>query len=199
MRTVDQFNRWLHDFVSVSNPLSVEPSEHELAPWLAELVESHRPLADSRGVTLSIACARAPERVWFDRRHMEHVASALITNAIQASPKGGRVTITTQRENGTWGFCVADQGAGIKAEHFGSLFAPYFTTKPGGTGIGLAQAKRVVVEHEGRIWAENRVDREPETSGAVFWVELPIYPSGKMANIGQQEEANRGQGDTARG
>lgn len=198
MQTVDQFTRWLQDLLSVSNPLAVRIKPVEVRPLLEELIESHRPLAESRGVELTLDTSGAPKAAALDRSHMEHVVSALVTNAIQACSRGGRVEVKASGQTADWTLCVADTGTGIDPAHLQPMFAPYFTTKQGGTGIGLAQAKRVVVEHGGRIWAENRSEDGQQGSGAVFFVELPLQPRSGMARIGQENEADCGQDTAAR-
>ena len=89
----------------------------------------------------------------------------------------------------TWAITVTDQGPGIAPEAMEKLFRPYFTTKPGGTGIGLAIAHRVVRDHGGQLTAENRP--EPPAgdglgSGAVFRIVLPLASGERVATIGQQ-------------
>ncbi|MDQ7013373.1 MAG: HAMP domain-containing sensor histidine kinase [Planctomycetota bacterium] len=197
IRTVDQFTRWLQDLLSVSNPLAVSIAEVVVEPWLTELVESHRALAESRGITLTLDTADAPTAAPFDRGHLEHVVSALITNAIQACSRGGAVQVKAVAESSDWSLSVLDDGAGIQPEHLQSMFAPYFTTKPGGTGIGLAQAKRVVMQHGGRIWAENRGESGLPGFGAALHVELPLRSRAKMAMTGQSNEADCGQNTPA--
>lgn len=193
IRTVDQFTRWLKDLLSVSNPLAVSIAEVEVEPWLTDLVESHRALAESRGITLTLDTTRAPKAAPFDRGHLEHVVSALITNAIQACSRGGTVEVKAAADLPDWRLSVLDDGDGIDPEHLQNMFAPYFTTKPGGTGIGLAQARRVVMQHGGRIWAENRGDGGLPGSGAALHVGLPLRPREHMATNGQVYEADCGQ------
>ena len=187
IRTVDQFIRWLNDLLSISNPLSVEPAPEAIGPWIEGLLESHRPLAETRGAGLTLDLAEAPETAHFDRRHLEHAVSALLTNAIEVSPQGGEVRVTIARDEarGVWRLAVADEGPGIPEEILDSLFTPYFTTKRGGTGIGLAQAKRIVQQHGGRIGAKNRGTVQCAGSGAEFFLELSLDPEAKEATIGQ--------------
>ncbi|MFG0259463.1 MAG: ATP-binding protein [Phycisphaerales bacterium JB041] len=193
IRTVDQFTKWLQDLLSVSNPLAVRMRPVGLPALLGELVETHRALAESRGVSLLLDVGGAPGEVALDRSHFEHVVSALVTNAVQACSRGGRVEVTAETEGSVWRLRVSDDGTGIAPEHLVAMFAPYFTTKQGGTGIGLAQAKRVVVEHGGRIWAENHAGAGSEAAGATLIVELPLHPKPGMATIGQGDEADSGQ------
>ena len=197
IRTVDQFTRWLQDLLSVSNPLAVRIRPVELPDLLAELVDSHKALAESRGVSLSLDVGGAPGAVGLDRSHFEHVVSALVTNAIQACRRGGQVEVSVESDAAVWRLLVRDDGTGIAPEHLRAMFAPYFTTKQGGTGIGLAQAKRVVVEHGGRIWAENRAEAGSGATGATLIVELPLHRKPGTATIGQSNEADCGQNTPA--
>jgi C4-dicarboxylate-specific signal transduction histidine kinase len=67
---------------------------------------------------------------------------------------------------------VVDQGPGIPETHLGELFKPFFTTKPGGHGLGLAVSQNILLEHGGRIVASNRPANEGP--GASFEVQLPV-------------------------
>ncbi|MBN2074600.1 MAG: PAS domain S-box protein [Dehalococcoidales bacterium] len=90
----------------------------------------------------------------------------------QAHQKGV-LTITTKRVDDCVRVSVADNGPGISQENLRHLFQPFFTTKEvgKGTGLGLSICQGIVAEHGGRIWA----DSEPG-KGAVFFIELPVYP-----------------------
>jgi len=95
----------------------------------------------------------------------------LIHNAALAKP-GGPVTVSLAPEErqGVAGYriTVSDCGSGIKPEVVAKLFTPFFTTRPGGTGLGLSVAQHIVVMHGGSIGGENR----PE-GGARFMIWLP--------------------------
>jgi two-component system sensor histidine kinase AtoS len=64
---------------------------------------------------------------------------------------------------------ITDTGPGIRPENLDRIFEPYFTTKEGGTGLGLALTHRIILEHRGSIRAENRPD-----GGARFVIDLPL-------------------------
>jgi signal transduction histidine kinase len=101
-------------------------------------------------------------------------------NAIQATPPGGSIRVSTAAEDGHALLTVADDGEGIAPEHLALIFRPFFTTKKTGTGLGLSLARRIVEEHGGRI----DVDSAPR-EGARFVVRLPFRRSTQT----QQEEA----------
>jgi signal transduction histidine kinase len=105
-----------------------------------------------------------------DGAALQRVFVNLITNAAQASPAGGVVTVTLDLErDGQVAAGVADRGAGLDEETVEKMFNPFFTTKENGTGLGLTIAHRLVEAHGGNLIARNR----PE-GGAEFMVVLPI-------------------------
>jgi signal transduction histidine kinase len=93
-----------------------------------------------------------------DPRQIERVVINLVKNAIEAAPeKTGEVSVRTFRPGrGRLELVVEDNGPGILPEARKNLFVPYFTTKPGGTGIGLALVRQIVLGHGGVVTAEDR-------------------------------------------
>jgi len=83
-------------------------------------------------------------------------------------PSGGRLVISTENEDGQVLISIADQGPGIPEEARDKIFNLYYTTKPKGSGIGLAQAFRAVQLHNGRIKVESEVG-----AGTCFRIFLP--------------------------
>uniref|UniRef100_I2PYL3 histidine kinase n=1 Tax=Desulfovibrio sp. U5L TaxID=596152 RepID=I2PYL3_9BACT len=109
-----------------------------------------------------------------DLRSLQQVLVNILLNAVQATPRGGRVTLSVAAgENGETCFAVADSGPGVSPEVRQHLFEPFYTTKGvgKGTGLGLAVAYSLVRRHGGRIEVES-----PATGGAVFTVCLPAAP-----------------------
>jgi two-component system sensor histidine kinase AtoS len=111
------------------------------------------------------------EEIIADLEQMRLVILNLLLNAIEAVPHKGAITINVQRDDSLRNLIVTvrDSGPGILPENLERIFEPYFTNRPGGTGLGLALARRIVEEHEGTIKAENH----PE-GGAQFEISLPI-------------------------
>lgn len=116
-----------------------------------------------------------------DEGRLVQVFLNIIKNAIEAMPNGGRLTIVTRmsdqftsvqadgKKHRLMVVKVSDTGAGIKEGHLEDIFAPFFTTKDKGTGLGLALSYQIVQEHMGTIKVESR-----EGDGATFSVYLPL-------------------------
>ena len=114
----------------------------------------------------------------------EAVAGALLNlanNALQHAGPGARVEISAQRNGTDIEFRVRDNGPGVAAENRARIFEPFFTSRPDGTGLGLAVARSVARAHRGDI----RLDGEPRT-GCCFVLHLPAS-RGKPANQGQND------------
>ena len=101
--------------------------------------------------------------------YIKRMITNLISNAIQAMPKGGKLTIRTCQENSSATLMVEDIGVGISLEARSKLFQPLFTTKSKGQGFGIAVCKRLVEALNGTITFESEVDK-----GTKFIVKLPM-------------------------
>jgi signal transduction histidine kinase len=103
---------------------------------------------------------------------LRHALFNLIQNAAQADPRGPLLISLTplQREGmAGWALAVSDHGPGIAPEVADRLFTPFFSTRPGGTGLGLAVARHIAVQHGGDLWAESK-----PAGGTRFVVWLPV-------------------------
>jgi signal transduction histidine kinase len=101
---------------------------------------------------------------------MREVMTNLLNNAIDAVSQGGHVETTTGRRANGWPyFSIADNGPGVSDDQRNHLFEPHFTTKEGGTGLGLFMSYGIVREHQGQLLFEGN------RRGAVFTVVLPPF------------------------
>lgn len=103
-----------------------------------------------------------------DPEQIRQVIVNLTLNAIQAMPEGGDVVLSARPEGTHVLIQVRDQGHGVAAEHLDKIFDPFFTTKEGGTGLGLAVAHKIVMQHEGTLSPLRNEDR-----GMTFSLLLP--------------------------
>jgi PAS domain S-box-containing protein len=108
-------------------------------------------------------------RLLIDAAKMQRVFVNLVSNAIDAMPKGGNLSITSTESNEILEFRFADTGKGIPDDAMANLWKPFKTTKSTGMGLGLAISKRIVEAHGGSIQAESILGE-----GSTFTVKLPI-------------------------
>ena len=120
-----------------------------------------------------------------DSRQIGQVLDNLLINAREAMPDGGTIRVTAHNRTCAPGILphgryvhvqVADEGPGIAAEELDRIFDPYFSTKPGGKGLGLAIAESIVSRHGGRLEVRSEPGR-----GTVFELWLPAAPPGPVA------------------
>jgi len=104
-----------------------------------------------------------------DRQLLKQAIMNLILNAIDAMPDGGQLILSLQRRGEVVEIEIEDTGRGIAPEHRQKIFQLFFTTHPGGSGIGLASAFRTVQLHSGSIDFKTEVGK-----GTTFRIELPL-------------------------
>ena len=146
------------------------------------------PLARGKGVELSAQVAPGLPALTLDAVRMEQVLENLLANAIHHAPRGTAVRVAAQlaEGNGAVEFRVEDEGPGIEPADLERLFEPFFSRRPGGTGLGLPIVHRIVESHGGTIRAANR----PQ-GGAAFTVTLPV-PTRDALSALSQPGAERG-------
>ena len=107
--------------------------------------------------------------VFVDRDLLKQAVLNLVLNAVEAMPQGGQLQLTLSRRGEMAEITVADTGKGIPPELRQKVFQLFFTTRPGGSGIGLASTFRIVQLHNGSINFTSEVGR-----GTTFRIELPL-------------------------
>jgi two-component system, NtrC family, sensor histidine kinase HydH len=165
---VDRTNSLITRFLDFARPLALRLSKTDLTEVIdraVKEVENHRPPFD-----VAIYKNYSPDVRPFllDGELMERVIYNLLSNAAEASPPHGTVTVKTRELNGTVEVAVIDCGSGIDPAQRENIFNPFFTTKSTGVGLGLAIVSKIVDEHGGKI----SVESEP-SNGSVFRVYLP--------------------------
>jgi signal transduction histidine kinase len=135
---------------------------------VADIVESTRAEADRSGVRIETDYTEDSLVIEGDRFALGRVYRNLITNAIQATGAGGRVTIATRRAGDQIEISVTDTGSGIAADRLSRIFDDFVTTKRRGLGLGLAISKRIVEQLDGTITVESEVGR-----GTKFTLRFP--------------------------
>jgi len=183
VNAVDGFDRWISELLHATAPVEITPARHQVAQWLEAISSTGRTTAHAAEINFEIDSTAAPEEALFDARHLEQAVSALVTNAVEATPAGGQVVLTARTLDppSHWELAVADSGPGIPPEDRNRVFDPHFTTKPRGTGIGLAVVRQVVTAHGGRIhvgqglptWSAGSGEA-PECSGTRVCLILPV-------------------------
>ncbi len=193
-REIDRLNTLIEDLLRLSRldqgQVKLDLAPVDLNELAARYVNDRTPLAGNKGLSLSFNGGSGLPPVQADEGLLGQVLSILLTNAINYTPSGGQIAVTTQtREaDGThWaGFCVSDTGPGIDPRDLPHLFERFFrgvvgrNSGIGGTGLGLSIAQEIAARHGGHI--EIASEGKPG-QGATFTVWLPAddtQPSTKL-------------------
>jgi two-component system, NtrC family, nitrogen regulation sensor histidine kinase NtrY len=175
---VDNLEAMLREFGDFAKLPMPRPEDFPLRTLLVEVAAVYWNLSS----TVRIDFAEVPEALVLsaDRDQLKRVFANLFTNAIQAMPDGGvlsvRADVVRKAQRGFCRIAVSDTGVGIPETDMDSIFDPYFTTKASGTGLGLAIVQRIVFDHGGNVWAESG-----GASGTTFFIDLPTAPSPSAA------------------
>jgi signal transduction histidine kinase len=164
---------------------------------LEELIHLSEPWFLARNVRFSITLSPDLPPILGDPTHLQTLFLNLITNALDAMPQGGVLTIKTRQvspplssEDGRWlEISITDTGIGITEESKKRIFDPFFTTKKmgEGTGLGLAICEKIIKEHSGRIDVESEVGK-----GSTFFISIPIFERNKTDEQNISSSLGRG-------
>ncbi|MBC7935457.1 MAG: HAMP domain-containing histidine kinase [Rhizobacter sp.] len=165
---IDHLSKIASEFSQFANIEQADKAAFDLN----ESLESIRQLHDSNEeVTISWQLQQVPVIVYADKTHINRLFTNLILNALQSVPDSRRPQIEVQEllRGDHVLVKIKDNGEGISEAVQSKIFAPNFTTKTSGTGLGLAMSKRIVEQAGGSIWFETL-----EGEGTSFFVSLPV-------------------------
>jgi signal transduction histidine kinase len=144
---------------------------HEIIHEILTLLKCE---ADRYSVAMRAELPAELPKIMADPVQLHQVFMNLMLNGIEAmNDSGGELTVKSERQDGQLQFSVSDTGAGVPTEKTDEIFSAFFTTKPQGSGMGLAISRSIVESHGGQLWASaNR------GAGATFHFALPIQLTG---------------------
>ncbi|MEK6304250.1 MAG: ATP-binding protein [Acidobacteriota bacterium] len=166
---IKRLDRVVQTFLNFTRPLEIHLEPLDLNSIVSQVASLASTEAEERGVTINTHLTPAPLLIKGDSDLLTQVLLNIIINGCQAMPEGGPLKVTTSRAgDGSARIAVTDRGVGIGDEGRERIFNLYYTTKKGGTGIGLAQAFRAIQLHNGSIRFESEVG-----VGTTFEIILP--------------------------
>jgi signal transduction histidine kinase len=171
---IDRLDTVVKRFLDFTHPVELHPEETQLADLIDEVVRVARPQIERAKIAVETTYAKALPAARVDRDLIRQALLNLVLNAVQAMPEGGQLTLTLERHGDMAEIQVKDTGVGISPEHRNRIFQLFFTTRPGGSGIGLASTFRTVQLHNGAIDFETEMGH-----GTSFRIELPLERPGE--------------------
>ena len=167
-RELGTLKRFMEDLRNIVKPKPIERFAMDVNGSVNEIVESMRSEAERNALVMHTHFGDGPLVIQGDRFALGRVYRNLITNAIQATPAGGSITVATSRSGDRIEIRVSDTGAGIPPERLAAIFDEFVTTKRRGLGLGLAISKRIVEQLDGTIEVQSEVGR-----GTAFTLRFP--------------------------
>ncbi|MSU69219.1 MAG: PAS domain S-box protein [Opitutaceae bacterium] len=166
---VQRLDGIISNFLEAIRPRPPDLTEINLAEVLAEVLRfQQREFAD-RGIVVEAEAPAALPPVMADRNQVKQVFFNITKNAMEAMQPGGKLKIKSRTDDDSVFLLFGDSGTGIKRENLVRLFQPYYTTKPGGHGLGLMVVQRIMREHGGQLGIESKED-----IGTVVTLQFPL-------------------------
>ncbi len=171
-------NRVLEEFVDYARFPEPNFRQTDINTLIQEVAQFMTPEAKEHQVSFELKLASNLRPIEADEEQIRQLMINLCANAMQAMPRGGSITMTTEAvENGddigpSVRISVSDRGTGIAEEKIQGIFEPFYSTKPDGLGLGLAIVSRIIDLHNGKISCHSQVGQ-----GTTFVIVLPLAPA----------------------
>jgi len=170
---VDTLTALTTEFLDYARPLYPELTWGSWNDLIGRAIASVQSVADVADITIAFEFEEDLPPVLLDAYQMERAVRNVLLNAVEASHRGGCVTVRTFRAHDEVVVSVTDQGIGVPIEYMPRLFVPFFTTKLTGTGLGLPVARKIVCEHGGEVTATQN-----DGPGITVFIHLPASGEG---------------------
>jgi signal transduction histidine kinase len=167
--TVNKLDAWVRDVHRAVRPMDVALAPHQVEPIIHDALSLLQPSLSERSLTVDYRTADEIPDVVIDRGLFEQAFVAVISNAIEASPDNGRISIALQNGADHVTVRIEDGGEGMTEATRSHALDPFFSTKPERTGLGLSVAHSIVKQHGGEIEIESAPNK-----GTRVLIHLPV-------------------------
>jgi len=168
-KETDRLEQILEGFLRYVDGTELHKAPVDINELVGDMVDFYSPQARTNSITVRQGLYKAPLICKVDADMLKQVLLNLFINAQQAMRTGGELIIRTDRHEKDAIIQVSDTGCGIAPDKLPHIFEAYYSSRPQGSGLGLATAKRIIEQHKAAI----NVDSEP-SKGTSFTIKLPI-------------------------
>ncbi len=166
---LDRLNEVIEEYLQFARLPKVKLEEGDVNEVISDLLSFLKEDVAGKNILVVEELGHPLPRVQMDPRQLRQALLNMVKNSVEAMPDGGKLVVSTSAENGWVEIRIADTGRGIPEENLELVFTPFFSTKHGGTGLGLPITFHIVEEHQGTVNLESFVDM-----GTIFTLRLPV-------------------------
>ena len=168
IKETERLNHVVEDFLRMARQQPVELRDCSIREELETIVTLVTRDAQDRGIALRLEASPQETIVRGDGEKLRQAFLNIVINALQATPSGGSVNIVLNRIDSEFEITFRDSGTGIAPDDLQRIFEPFYTTKPDGTGLGLAVTRKIIEAHGGTLVVESELGQ-----GTTVLVRLP--------------------------
>jgi signal transduction histidine kinase len=176
-KEADRLQQILDSFLRYINRPELQLVVIDINELVGDMIDFYSPQAYSHSITIRQSLCKEPLICKIDTVALKQVLLNIFINAQQAIGNNGELIIKTDRHKKSAVIQISDTGCGIAADKLQSIFEPYYSFRPDGTGLGLATAKKIVEAHNGAITVSSELNK-----GTEFTIHLPLHDSNGSDN-----------------
>jgi signal transduction histidine kinase len=166
--TINHLTSTTEQILNFARPVTLALSRVDLNGVVPDVMQLLSAEIDHNQIETHLELHSGPVTGMLDEASIRAASLNLMLNAVQAMPRGGRLTVSTGAENGKLWMLISDTGAGMSPDQIKQLFVPFNTTKSRGLGLGMPYAQKIIEQHGGRISVESQ-----QGEGTQVKIELP--------------------------
>jgi len=166
--TINHLTSTTEQILNFARPVTLAPRRLDLNRVVPDVIQLLSAEINNHQIDTKLELHESPVTGMLDEPSIRAASLNLMLNAVQAMPRGGRLTVSTGATNGKLWLLISDTGAGMSPEQIKQLFVPFNTTKSRGLGLGMPYAQKIIEQHGGRILVESQ-----QGEGTQVKIELP--------------------------
>lgn len=168
-KETDRLEQILDGFLRYVSKTELQLTNVDINELISDMVDFYSPQAYSHSITVRHCLYKEPLVCRADAGMLKQVILNLFINAQQAMSKGGELIIRTDRQKKDAVIQISDTGSGISPDKLPRIFDAYYSSRPQGTGLGLATARKIIHAHNGTIAVISELGK-----GTSFTIKLPL-------------------------
>ncbi len=158
-RELDHLTNYLMNFLRFARTRAMKITRFDVAQTVSQVVKFFAPECTSAGITIRSDIQEGQIHIRADEKQLKQLLLNLLLNAKQASQRGSSLFVRLSAKGDTATLEIEDEGSGIPKDNIEKIFTPFFTTKKGGTGIGMSVVRRIVEDHAGKIAIQSTIGK----------------------------------------